>query len=193
MEGIKQAKKDLRKSILAVRRGMTLEEVASGSDHIADHLCSWPVYQNAKKIMLYLAMPDEPHLERIIAHALAADKTVCVPHMRETRGLMDAAIISNLDDLVVGQFNLLVPNPNTLRLLEPSELDLIIVPGVAFAKDGRRLGMGAGYYDRFVPKANNAELIGAAWSAQILDSVPTDPHDRLVNYLLTENGIFTCK
>ncbi|WP_371369544.1 putative protein YqgN [Sporomusa rhizae] len=193
MEGNKQAKKDLRKSILAVRRDMTLEEVASGSDRIAEHLCSWPVYQNAKKIMLYLAMPDEPHLEKVIVHALAAGKTICVPHMREIRGLMDAAIISNLDDLIVGQFNLLVPNPNTLRLLEPSELDLIIVPGVAFAKDGRRLGMGAGYYDRFLPKANNAKLIGAAWSAQILDSVPTAPHDRPVNYLITENGIFTCK
>lgn len=193
MEVNKQAKKDLRKSILAVRRGMSPEEVASGSDRIADHLCSWPVYQNAKKIMLYLAMPDEPHVDKVISHALAAGKTVCVPHMCETRGLMDAAIISNLDDLVVGQFNILVPNPNTLRLLEPSELDLIIVPGVAYAKDGRRLGMGAGYYDRFLFKANTAELIGAAWAAQILDLVPTDSHDRPVNYLLTENGIFTCK
>lgn len=193
MEINKQAKKDLRKSILAIRRGLTQQEVASGSDRLAEHLCSWPVYQNAKNIMLYLAMPDEPHMDKVISHALAAGKTICVPHMRETRGLMDAAIISNLNDLVVGQFNLLVPNPETLKLLEPSELDLIIVPGVAFAKNGRRLGMGAGYYDRFLLKAIKAELIGAAWAAQILDSVPTDAHDRPVNYLLTETGIFTCK
>lgn len=193
MEPNKNAKQELRKNILAVRRGMSPEEVAAGSVRLAGHLCSWPIYQAAKNIMLYLAMPDEPHLDKVISHALAAGKTLCVPHMRETRGLMDAAIITNLDDLVVGQFNLLTPNPATLKLLDPSELDLIIVPGVAFDKDGRRLGMGAGYYDRFLLKANKAELIGAAWAAQILEKVPTDNHDRPVNYLLTEEGIFKRK
>lgn len=193
MEMNKNAKMELRKNILAVRRGMTPEEVAAGSERFVEHLCAWPVYQAAKNIMMYLAMPDEPHMEKVISHALAAGKTVCVPHMRETRGLMDAAIIAGLDDLVVGQFNLLTPNPATLRLLEPSELDLIIVPGVAFDKGGRRLGMGAGYYDRFLLKANKTELIGAAWAAQILEMVPTDEHDRPVNYLVTEEGIFTCR
>lgn len=193
MEINKNAKNELRKKILAIRRTMTREEVVAGSDRLQENLCAWPVYQNAKNIMLYLAMPDEPHLDKVISHALAAGKTVCVPHMRETRGLMDAAIITNLDDLVVGQFNLLTPNPATLKILEPSDLDLIIVPGVAFDKTGRRLGMGAGYYDRFLPKAIKADLIGAAWSAQILETVPTDEHDRPVNFLLTEDGIFNCR
>ncbi|WP_425061204.1 putative protein YqgN [Sporomusa carbonis] len=192
MEINKNAKKELRKNILSIRRKLSREEVAAGSNQIAEHLFAWPEYQAAKTIMLYLAMPDEPQMDRVISHALANGKTVCVPHMRETRGLMDAAIITGLDDLVVGQFNLLVPNPATLKLLVPSELDLIIVPGVAFDKAGRRLGMGAGYYDRFLIQANRAELIGAAWAAQILDTVPTDDHDRPVNYLLSEDGIFMC-
>ncbi|MGL5514665.1 MAG: 5-formyltetrahydrofolate cyclo-ligase [Sporomusa sp.] len=193
MEMNKQAKNELRKSMLAVRRGMNKEQVAAGSRRFAAHITAWPVYRAAKHIMMYLAMPDEPHMEQVISHALAAGKTVCVPHMRETKGLMDAAIISNLDDLVVGQFNLLTPDPTTLKILDPAELDLIIVPGVAFDRQGRRLGMGAGYYDRFLLKANKTELIGAAWAAQILATVPTDDHDRPVNYLLTEEGIFTCK
>lgn len=191
MEVNKDAKQELRKNILAVRRSMSKEVVAAGSSRLAEHICTWPVYQAAKNIMLYLAMPDEPHLDKVISHALAAGKTLCVPFMHETRGLMDAAVIKNLDDLVIGQFNLLTPNPATLKLLEPSELDLIIVPGVAFDRAGRRLGMGAGYYDRFLPKATKAGLIGAAWAAQILEKVPTDEHDRPVNYLVTEEGIFT--
>ncbi|SDE60124.1 5-formyltetrahydrofolate cyclo-ligase [Sporomusa acidovorans] len=191
MEVNKDAKQELRKNILAVRRSMSKEAVAAGSSRLAEHIRTWPVYQAAKNIMLYLAMPDEPHLDKVISHALAAGKTLCVPFMHATRGLMDAAVIKNLDDLVVGQFNLLTPNPATLKLLEPRELDLIIVPGVAFDKAGRRLGMGAGYYDRFLPKATKAELIGAAWAAQILEKVPTDEHDRPVNYLVTEEGIFT--
>ncbi|BBB92867.1 MAG TPA: 5-formyltetrahydrofolate cyclo-ligase [Methylomusa anaerophila] len=188
----KGAKKDLRKKLLAIRRSMTREEIASGSDKLAEHLFKWPQYQAARNIMLYLAMPDEPHMDKVIAHALAGGKTVCVPHMYETRGLMDAAIIQNLDDLVVGQFDLLVPNPATLKILDPSDLDLIIVPGVAYDRAGRRLGMGAGYYDRFLLRASKSELIGAAWAAQILDSVPVDEHDRPVNYLLTEEGILNC-
>ncbi|WP_371370734.1 5-formyltetrahydrofolate cyclo-ligase [Sporomusa aerivorans] len=192
MEINKIAKKDLRKSVLAVRRSMDREQVRAGSDKIADHLCAWPVYQSAKNVMLYLAMPDEPHMDKVISPALSAGKTICVPHIRD-RGIMDAAIIANMDDLVVGEYNLLTPNPATLKLLDPGELDLIIVPGVAFDKDGRRLGMGAGFYDRFLLKAQKTELIGAAWAAQIMEKVPTDDHDRLVNFLVTENGIFTCR
>ena len=156
-------------------------------------LLSLPEYLSAKRVFVYFSVGREVKTQGIISHALAAGKTICVPHMRETRGLMDAAIIANLEDLVVGQFNLLTPNPATLNLLEPSELDLIIVPGVAFDKTGRRLGMGAGYYDRFLLRANKAELIGAAWAAQILETVPTDEHDKPVNYLLTEEGIFPCR
>ena len=193
MEINKIAKKDLRKSVLAVRRCMDREQVQAGSDRIAAHLCDWPVYLAAKNVMLYLAMPDEPHLDKVISHALSAGKTICVPHIRDAKGLMDAAIIANMDDLVVGEYNLLTPNPATLKLLDPAEIDLIIVPGVAFDKDGRRLGMGAGFYDRFLLRARKTELIGAAWAAQIMEKVPTDEHDRLVNYLVTENGIFTCR
>lgn len=187
-----EGKHEMRCRIRKLRRCMDKEVIDAKSKQITAHLAQWPQFQSAKTIMMFLAMPDEPQMTEAIQLALSLGKTVCVPHMRETRGLMDAAIIRNLDDLIVGQFDLLVPNPATLSILEPEALDLIIVPGVAYDKTGCRLGMGAGYYDRFLPKAVKAELIGAAWSAQILDIVPTDPHDRPVKYLLTEDGIFSC-
>lgn len=189
----KEKKKDLRQKVLIARRAKTKEEISAGSSKLAANLIAWPGYQEAKSVMLYVAMPDEPNMEEVISHALSDGKTVCVPHMYETFGLMDAAVIGNLDDLVRGRFNLLVPNPSTLKILKAELIDLIIVPGAAYDLAGRRLGMGGGYYDRFLPRAAQAELVGAVWQSQILDDIPVDEHDKLVNYLVSEKGIFNCR
>ena len=185
-------KKALRRSLLKCRRGMCKTTIANQSADLVSHLTKWPVFQKAKTVMLFLSMPDEPQMKAAVCMALEQGKTVCVPYMHETPGMMDAAVIRNLDDLIVGQYDLLVPNPATLQLIDPQELDLIVVPGVAYDRNGNRMGMGAGFYDRFLPKAVNAELIGAAWSEQVLEQVPVDAHDCPVKYLLTETGVQTC-
>ncbi|MDR1702847.1 MAG: 5-formyltetrahydrofolate cyclo-ligase [Sporomusaceae bacterium] len=189
----KEKKNELRQRVVAERRAKSKEERQAGSDRVAEHLIDWPVYKQAKAVMTYLFMPDEPDMEKVISHALANGKTVCVPHMYETYGQMDAAIIENLDDLVRGKFNLVVPNPATLKVKKAEELDLIIVPGAAYDRVGHRLGMGGGYYDRFLPRAVNAQFIGAVWDCHILDDIPVDGHDKLVNYLVSEKGIFNCQ
>ncbi len=185
-------KKQLRKEILAKRRCFGAENIAAESAQITEHLCAWPQYQAAKTIMLFMSMPDEPQLKAVIEHALANGKTVCIPHTREDYGLMDAAVIRSFDDLVVGQFDILVPDPAKLNILEPEALDLIVVPGVAFERCGKRCGMGAGYYDRFLTKAQNALLIGVSLSCQIVPEVPCDEYDHLVEYIVTPCGIIDC-
>ncbi|HEY3423587.1 MAG TPA: 5-formyltetrahydrofolate cyclo-ligase, partial [Negativicutes bacterium] len=71
-------------------------------------------------------------------------------------------------------------------------IDLIIVPGVAFDRSGKRCGMGAGYYDRFLSQASNARLIGVALTCQMVSDVPCDEHDRMVEYIVTPNEIIKC-
>ncbi len=112
--------------------------------------------------------------------------------MRKQFGEMDAAVIENLNDLVNGRFNLLVPNPATLKVMDPQLIDLMIVPGVAYDYYGNRLGMGAGYYDRFIPQAPRTILIGAIWSSYILESIPHHSYDMPVHYLLSEDKIIKC-
>jgi len=85
-----------------------------------------------------------------------------------------------------------VPNPATLKIQSAEELDLIIVPGSAYDRAGRRLGMGGGYYDRFLPRASRAKFIGAVWQENILEDIPVDEHDQLIDYLVSEEGIFNC-
>jgi 5-formyltetrahydrofolate cyclo-ligase len=178
--------------LLAKRRKLDNEFIVSQSNKMAEVLYASPFYQQATIIMLFLSMPDEPQMMNMIEHAWAQGKTVCVPHMRTEFGIMDAAIIENGQGLVRGRFNLLVPDPAQLKLIDPALIDVIIVPAVAYDVHGNRLGMGAGYYDRFIPQASKAICIGAIWSSQIVDQVPVDQYDRPVHYLLSENEMIQC-
>ena len=185
-------KKDLRKRILALRRSINKEELRLASDKITESILAWDCYRRAEKIMLYLAMPDEPDLDGVIEDALTQGKTVCVPHLTAAYGVMEAAIITGLADLARGKLNIRSPNPATLKTLDAGLLDLIVVPGVAYDLAGRRLGMAGGYYDRFLPRAARAIKIGAVWRQAIVDEVPFEPHDQLVDYLVSQTGIFKC-
>jgi 5-formyltetrahydrofolate cyclo-ligase len=192
MKDSNNKKKELRANLLLKRRNLDQDIIAAQSDNMAKQLFVWPYYQQAQIIMLFLSMADEPQMMKVIEDAWLQGKTICVPYMRHQYGVMDAAIIDNLDSLVRGRLNLLVPDPATVKLVDPKVIDLMIVPGVAYDYSGNRLGMGAGYYDRFIPRAPQAILIGASWSSHVLESIPYTYYDKPVHYLLNENRIIKC-
>jgi 5-formyltetrahydrofolate cyclo-ligase len=192
MKDSNYSKKDLRKDLLLKRRNLDKDIIDAQSNNMVKHLCAWPYYQQAKIIMLFLSMPDEPQMKKIIEDAWLQGKIVCVPHMQKQFGVMDAAVIENFNDLVMGRFNLLVPNPVTLKVMDPKLIDLMIVPGVAYDYYGNRLGMGAGYYDRYIPQCPQAILVGAIWSSHVLESIPHHIYDKPVHYLLNEVNIIKC-
>ncbi|MBP2652882.1 MAG: yqgN [Firmicutes bacterium] len=185
---IKNFKQQLRREILLKRRALPVDFVTEGTGRISDFLLEWPVYKKAATVMIYLAMPDEPGTDAIIEKALADGKQVCVPLLRQEYGYMDAARIKGLDDLVIGRMSLKMPNPASCEIVDPADVDLIIVPGVAFDLNGNRLGMGAGYYDRFLEEMDEIFLLGLAWSFQVLPNVPSAEHDIKMQQLLTEDG-----
>jgi 5-formyltetrahydrofolate cyclo-ligase len=192
MKDSNDEKKKLRTILLLKRRKLDKEIITAQSDNMAKQLFVWPYYQQAQIIMLYLSMADEPQMIKVMEDAWLQGKIVCVPYMRHQYGVMDAAIIDNFDGLVRGQLNLLMPDPATVKLIDPKVIDLMIVPGVAYDYAGNRLGMGAGYYDRFIPQAPQAILIGAIWSSHVLESIPYSCYDKPVHYLLNENNIIKC-
>ena len=188
MPAVKEAKQRLRQEMLAGRRSLPAAAIKKGSEAIAAYFCAWPPYLSAQVVMLYLAMPDEPQTAALIEHAWQAGKTVAVPLMGDRYGLMEAAEFGSWDDLTTGRLGLKMPDPARARLLDPATIDLVVVPGVAFDPAGRRLGMGAGYYDRFLPRASLAYRLGLAWSVQVTAAVPADEFDVRMDYLLTEDG-----
>ncbi len=174
--------------MLAERRSLSAADIRKGSEAIAAYFCAWPAYRQAKTVMLYLAMADEPQTTALIEDAWQSGKQVAVPLMGATYGIMEAAALGSWDELVLGRLGLKMPDPAKSRLIDPAAIDLIVVPGVAFDAAGGRLGMGAGYYDRFLPQAHLACRLGLAWSMQVVTAVPLDEYDVRMDYLLTEDG-----
>lgn len=193
MDELQNDKKKLRRDILKIRRSLAYDRVETESNAIISHLKRSELFENSKSIMCYLSMKDEVQTYEIVDYALRQGKSVCVPYIRDKAGIMDAVVIHDLNELVRGDFDILTVNTLNVNIVNIEEIDLIIMPGVAFDQYGHRLGMGAGFYDRFLDKADRAKLVGLAFSCQVLEDVPSMPHDYLVHYIVTKDGIINCK
>ena len=127
-------------------------------------------------LAVYLASPDEINIDPYIEHMLHAGVEVVAPRwngetyeLAKVKGLSDA-------DLRRGPMSIL--EPAEADIVKPSDVEVWIVPGLAFTKDGKRLGYGGGWYDRFLASApKGAVKIGVAYSFQIVDDLPAEPHD----------------
>lgn len=190
---LQEEKQRVRRELRGKRRSLSAAEVAVRSKQIADHFCCWPPYQDSGTVMFYLAMPDEPQTELMIQDALRQGKQVCVPLLGEKYGEMTAALITSLDDLVTGKLGLKMPKPDKTEIISPADIDLVVVPGVAFDREGNRLGMGAGYYDRFLPQSRDCLFLGVTWACLLVDRLPAEIHDIRMQRLLTEEGFWSCR
>lgn len=157
------------------------------SKTIANSLYESSYYKNANIIMAFINFGSEINTRYLIEHAIQDDKIVVIPVMLpETKELKISRIL-DYSELEIGHYNILTPKAKFLRFLDPNTIDLILVPGLIFAKDGYRIGYGGGYYDRFLAKLdNNIPKIAIGFDMQITDKVPTDEYDIPVDYILTE-------
>ena len=126
----------------------------------------------------------------MMAEAFQSGKRVALPRVRtdEAARRLDFYEVASLEKcLTQGVFGILEPDPAKTRLIEPANIDCILVPGVAFDNAGRRLGRGKGYYDRFLGgAARNAAKIGLAFSFQLIERVPAEAHDQRVDEVITD-------
>ena len=182
-------KRELRKKMLAARRALTDEERAAHSAAITERLLSHPAVKDARAVFAYASTPDEVRTEELLARLLVSGKKVAIPLVSGKRQ-MEAVLVPSMDALEVGAYNILTVREELREFLPPEELDCVVVPGVAFGRDGTRLGMGGGYYDTFLPKAAKAVKIAAAFQCQIADHIPSLPHDCGVDWIATEQGVF---
>ena len=137
----------------------------------------------ARNIMVYCSVKREPATWGIIEAAMSMGKTVAFP-LCYRGGLMDARSVSDLRELRPAMLGIPAP-PDTAPVMPPEELDLIIVPALAYDKSGYRLGYGGGYYDRFLCNIR-AFTVGVARERLIMEELPREPHDIAVKCLITE-------
>ena len=179
----------LRKALRQQRAQLTREQVTAAAAAVARQILACDAFCKAKSVMGFLAFGKELGVDAVLAAALAMGKTVAVPHIVSDTSFV-AVRLKNLQDFDLDRYGIRTVRP-PLELIEPGELDLVLVPGVAFGRDGSRMGMGAGYYDRFLPRAKQAVTVGVAYDCLLQASLPTDEHDVKMQYLVSESGIIT--
>lgn len=182
-----EAKKLLRIEMLNKRKQHTSEEIAQISKLVVRNLWSMPEISKANLLMGYLSFGREISLDAFIERALAMGKRICVPRIYDAQ---QSIIKPNwLDDITaVEHAELGIRIPSKISYAQPDDIDVVLVPGVAFSLSGQRLGMGKGYYDRFLP-TTKALRVGICAEYNLLDSVPTDEYDALVDYLVTPDRV----
>jgi len=188
-------KKEIRKNILQRKDTFSNEIVREKSLAMLDTLSKIDFYKNANNVMLYISFGKEVTMKPIIDDLQNRGKRVFIPvTVPATKALIVSELKSYEDDLVVGHFGIMEPKEEALRPVEPSILDLVIVPGVAFDKNGYRIGYGGGYYDRFLPRLpEKTTTISLAFEMQLIDKIPTSQYDLPVQYIITEEQFIKCK
>lgn len=173
-ETVRERKKQLRREISALLKALPEPYRKAAGESITKQVLALPEYRAARSVFLYIAMPTEPDTAAIVRAALFDGKDVYVPKcMSKTE--MSAVRIKSTDDLAPGAYGILEP-VDCSETIEPDALDLILVPCVSASKDGRRLGHGAGYYDRFL-EGNADKTVCLCFSKALSDDIPTDAND----------------
>ena len=154
------------------------------SEAVAERVLGLPDLAAAETVHLYWSRPDEVGTHAIARTLRAQGVTVALPVVvpGDTPRLVHRPFDGE-DTLIPGPFGVWEP-PATAPAVLPGQIDLVLVPGLAFGRDGSRLGYGGGYYDAFLSETA-ARRIGLAWSGALVDAVPAEPHDQLMDGVVT--------
>lgn len=144
------------------------------------------VHPAAFRIGTFAAMPHEPDLS--LLHVLLPNVQFHYPLVKSAEEI-EFFHVSNPDTLEVGRFGIREPGPNHHPPVRAADLDLILVPGLAFDLQGNRLGQGAGHYDRYLSQVPLIPRIGISLSSQHLPALPSEPHDIAMDSLVSERGL----
>jgi len=185
-------KSGLRSALKASLGSIPRVEHSSHARLVAEHLINSDVYRSVRTIYAYASLLTELSLDPFMATALADGKRICIPAIDWDTKSMIPAQIQNLDtDLESGRYGVRTPVPSC-PLVEPNDIDLILIPGLAFDHDLNRLGRGAGFYDRMIDSMSTSStrppLVGVCFDCQIVERVPTEPHDHPMDRVITQTG-----
>ena len=185
-------KSQLRREIASRLQTLSPEARAEKSRRISQYLIQNDKFKTAHTVMLFLSLAHEVDTTQIILQCWQQEKTVVVPKVSwQQRHMIPVEINSLETGISMGAAGL--RNPTTGVPMPLEDIDLVVAPGLAFDRNGNRLGRGGAYYDRFLasPKLH-AAICSLAFSEQIVEAVPMDGHDRSVQFIVTDEGLINC-
>ena len=175
-------------NIKSLRLGIDKEIYQASSDDICKKVMSTQQYQNAKNVMAYCPINGEVDTSLILNDCLKNKKLILPKTNIETKEIIPRTVDSaaNMD---FGVYGILEPN-DACAQISIDEIDLVIIPLVAFDANGSRIGYGGGYYDRFLPTGGFFKL-GIAFSLQQVENIETHDNDIKLDMVITEKDVFT--
>ncbi|MBP3968373.1 5-formyltetrahydrofolate cyclo-ligase [Bacillus sp. WL1] len=184
---MREEKLRLRKQIIEHMNSLSKDRYTTLSEQIAFSLYEQKEWAEAKTIGITLSMENEVNTYPIIEKAWKEGKRVVVPKCNKETRTMSFRKISNFDQLETVYMNLREPIPALTEEVNADEIDLQIVPGVAYTERGERIGYGGGYYDRYLVHYKGKTL-SLAYSFQMVEHIPVEPFDKNVEKIITEKG-----
>lgn len=153
-----------------------------------------PEYAAARTVMFYVDVRDEVRTRHALPQAISGDKRIVIPYCVD--GELELFHLESMEELEVGMYKILEPRADlrnvATKRLQPRDLDLIMVPGVAFDREGGRTGHGKGYYDKLLEHARaDAPLVALAFESQMFPKIPCESHDIYMDKVVTELQTYT--
>ncbi len=176
-----ESKRIIRARFLAERNALSGEDRSEKSAEICRRILACEEFRRARVVMLYRSVRSEVSLEGLTDAEPGGEKIFLWPRCGRN-GVMDAVLPEG--EWTRGAFG--IPEPAAGVIVDPRDIDLVICPCAAFDETGVRLGMGGGYYDRFLPRCVRAFSAAAAFEAQKADALPTDEWDVRMDRIFTE-------
>lgn len=183
-------KNEIRQINKQKRASMNEEDVKKKSSDAAKLFLSSPQYKNSKCIMLYMPLGNETDTKDILQSALSDNKKIVYPVTDAERGVITPYEVSETTEFEKGAFSVLVPK--NAEKADVKKIDVVIVPGIAFDKNGNRVGFGKGCYDKFLRNLRVIK-IGYCYEYQICHKINRDEFDVLMDYIITEKEMIDCK
>lgn len=192
LTAMQEKKKAIREQAHENRRQQENKEELSRA--ICEKFVALPAYAAAKTVMFYVDVRTEVRTRDYLTTALTHGKKIVVPWCSDS-GELELFWLKSMEDLAIGMYKILEPKLELRKLADRqvpvAQLDLIMVPGVAFTRDGARMGHGKGYYDKLLEHARaDAPLVALAFECQLFPEIPTQSHDVFMDKIITEKAIY---
>lgn len=187
-------KEGIRKKILSLRFQLSQEELIYNSQTIQDVFFLLPEFTCSENILFYVSIKNEVLTEKMICNAVSMGKSVFLPAIAKKKEELEIYEMISLKHIVKGPYNTMEPDKLANRKADSGEIDLLVIPGIAFDTAGNRIGYGKGYYDKFLKGlSNSAFRIALAFDFQIVQEIQTSGHDIKVDKIITESRVIECK
>lgn len=189
-----ELKKNIRERAHANRKAQENKEGLS--ETICDTFAAQPEFIAARTVMVYIDVRTEVRTRQALPALLASGKRIVVPYCVDKE--LELFLLEDMDELSIGMYKILEPKPELRdrpeKRVDVTEVDLIMVPGVAFDRQGARMGHGFGYYDKLLEHArSDAPLVALAFECQLFPEIPTQSHDIFMDKIITEQAIYPGK